>query len=67
MAWEVAEKAVYEPFMDLMYMVYMLQFQESLAVKEEVVKDLRIVACVEVMLSRRTSRSPRRLLRGAAW
>lgn len=43
--------------MDLKYMVYMLQVQGTLAVKEEVVKDFLIVTCVEVSyLHERTPR-----------
>lgn len=36
--------------MDLKYRVYMMQFQGTLAVKEEVCKDLLIMICVEVSI-----------------
>ena len=36
---QVAVTTVHRPLMDLKYMVYMLQFQGTLAVKEEVVKN----------------------------
>ena len=58
MAWEVAVKAVYNPFMDLKYMVYMLMYvyvhmqsQRTLAVKEEACKESPVVKGVEVMIS----------------
>ena len=51
-------KAVYDPFMDLKHMMYMLMYvyvrmqsQRTLAVKEEVCKGSPVVKGVEVMIS----------------
>ena len=44
-----AATAVHVPVMDLQYMMYMLQFQGTPAVKEEVCKDFLILNFVEVM------------------